>query len=176
MQFRLTMTCCVCSRAYHAHVISETGCSTNPELLPETGSTEAHRLEETILFDKVSARKHFRWRHTKYWLRAIAGLTGKCRPEVIANLAARSPQPICHRENAATTILCVRPHGAKTSLLSVRVAVGQETKDLATDTPRTTSFCPMLWAKRELGKSTSGVAHCLGSPSLMCSASHPKNI
>ena len=88
------MTCCVCSRAYHAHVISETGCSTNPELLPETGSTEAHRLEETILFDKVSARKHFRWRHTKYWLKAIAGLTGKCRPEVIASLAARSHQPL----------------------------------------------------------------------------------
>ena len=88
------MTCYVCSRAYYTHAIPETGCSTDLVILSETGSVEAHQLEETILFNKVATCRHFRWRQTKYWLKQVPALTGKCCPELIANLATRSHRPI----------------------------------------------------------------------------------
>ena len=87
------MTCCLCSRAYEVRVVAE---EESPEtiVLPDTGSPEAHHLEESILFNQAMKGKRLEWQKKQYWLASLLALRGKCTPSVIANLAIALQLPI----------------------------------------------------------------------------------
>ena len=73
----------------------------------------------------------------------------------------------CNREHTATQILRLRPRGAETPLLCVRMSAGRATESPALDHQRKTSFRPRSWKTRKLERSKSCLARCLGNPVLM---------
>ena len=87
------MTCCLCSRSHEARVVAENS-SEEPILLPDTGSPEAHHLEEAMLLNQVRKGKRIRWKRKRYWLLQIPALKGKCSPWVVAALAMALQKPI----------------------------------------------------------------------------------
>ena len=87
------MTCCLCSRSYEVRLVAE---NNSPEavVLPDTGSPEAHHLEESILFNQATKGKHIQWKKEKYWLTKLQALDGKCQPDLIAKLAVALQRPV----------------------------------------------------------------------------------
>ena len=91
--FRPKMTCCLCARTHEARVVAEKS-SVETVVLPDTGSPEAHHLEEAILFNQAAKGKHLQWRKKRYWLAGIPTLKAKCCPSVIASLSVALQKPI----------------------------------------------------------------------------------
>ena len=87
------MTCCLCSRSYDVRVFAES-CSNETIVLPDTGSLEAHHLEEAMLLNQAARGKRIQWKRKRYWLMQIPALRGKCSPGVIAALAMALQRPI----------------------------------------------------------------------------------
>ena len=87
------MTCCLCSRSHEVRLAAEANL---PEkaVLPDTGSPEAHHLEETIIFNQATKGKHIQWQKQRYWLTKFHALEGKCKPDVIAKLAVALQRPV----------------------------------------------------------------------------------
>ena len=87
------MTCCLCSRSYEVRLVAE---NNSPEavVLPDTGSPEAHHLEESILFNQATKGKQFQWKKQRYWLTKCHALDGKCQPDLIAKLAVALQRPV----------------------------------------------------------------------------------
>ena len=92
-RFLAQMTCCLCFRSYEVRVGLE---DDSPEtiVLPDTGSPEAHHLEESFLFNQAMKGKRIEWQNKQYWLASLRALKGKCTPSVIANLAVALQLPI----------------------------------------------------------------------------------
>ena len=88
------MKCCRCSRSYAVRVDAENS-SAEAIVLPDTGSPEAHHLEETILFQQARNRRHILWQKDQYWLTRVHELEGeKCTPAAITSLAVALQWPI----------------------------------------------------------------------------------
>ena len=88
------MKCCLCSRSYAVRVDAENS-STDAIVLPDTGSPEAHHLEETILFEQARNGRRILWQKDEYWLARVPALEGKkCSPTTIASLAVALQWPI----------------------------------------------------------------------------------
>ena len=86
------MTCCLCSRSHEVRLAAEANL---PEtaVLPDTGSPEAHHLEESIIFNQATKGKHIQWQKERYWLTKFHALEGKCQPDAIAKLAVALQRP-----------------------------------------------------------------------------------
>ena len=91
--FWLKMTCCLCSRSHVARVVAESS-SVETAVLPDTGSPEAHHLEEAMLLNQAAKGKRIQWKRKRYWLMHIPALRGKCSPSVIAAFAMALQRPI----------------------------------------------------------------------------------
>ena len=91
--FQFKLTCCLCSRSYEVRLVAE---NNSPEavVLPDTGSPEAHHLEEPILCNQATKGKHIQWKKERYWLTKLQGLDGKCQPDLIAKLAVALQRPV----------------------------------------------------------------------------------
>lgn len=87
------MTCCLCSRSHEARVVAESTWD-GTAMLPDTGSPEAHHLEEAVLLNQAAKGKRIQWKGNKYWFIQIQALKGKCSPGVIAALATALQRPI----------------------------------------------------------------------------------
>ena len=107
------MTCCLCSRSYDVRVFAES-CSNKTIVLPDTGSPEAHHLEETILFQQATNGKRIHWQKKQHCLARIPAMEGKqCTPAVIASLAGalQCPIAVCYTRLRQSCIFL--PAGAK---------------------------------------------------------------
>ena len=87
------MTCCLCSRSHEVRLAAEANL---PEtaVLPDTGSPEAHHLEESILFNHATKGRHIQWKKERYWLTKLQAVDGKCKPDLIAKLAVALQRPV----------------------------------------------------------------------------------